>query len=112
MADSLDAVLAAPSRLAELVTVQPGAVVSRTLVRTPGGSLTLFAFDGGQGLSEHTTPHEATVVVLDGRARITIAGTAHDVSAGGILHLPAGVPHALDAEEPFKMLLVMLKSGV
>jgi len=112
MPDALDAAISNPGRLAELVSVQPGAVVSRTLVRTPGGSLTLFAFDGGQGLSEHSTPHEATVVILDGRARITIAGAVHDVSTGGILHLPGGVPHALDAEEPFKMLLVMLKSGV
>jgi quercetin dioxygenase-like cupin family protein len=99
-----------PKRLTEMITVQPGAVVSQTLVKNSGGSLTLFAFDAGEGLSEHSTPHEAVVQILHGTAYITIAGTAHVATAGEGLRLPAGVPHAVSAETPLKMLLIMLKN--
>lgn len=111
MSTTLDASVSTPANLASLVTFQPGSVVSRTLLRTPGGTLTLFAFAQGQGLSEHSTPHDATVLILDGTAHVTVAGEAHRVSAGEILHLPAAVPHALEAQEPFKMLLIMHRAG-
>ncbi|MDT8342587.1 MAG: cupin domain-containing protein [Longimicrobiales bacterium] len=112
MSTIVDEAVSAPAALAALVQVQPGAVVSRTLLRNPGGTLTLFAFDAGQGLSEHSTPHDASVLVLEGVARVSIAGAGHTVPAGQILHLPAGVPHALEAPEAFKMLLVMLRTAV
>lgn len=103
----LDDAISSAADLAPLAAVQPGAVVSRTLLKTSGGTLTLFAFDQGQGLSEHSTPHEATVLIVEGTARITVGGETHTVRPGQVLHLPATVPHALDAPEPFKMLLVM-----
>jgi quercetin dioxygenase-like cupin family protein len=95
---------------AALVTYQPGTVVSRTLVRKPGGTVTAFAFDAGEGLSEHTAPFDALVLNLEGEADISIAGTAHHLSAGHLLKLPAGQPHAVKATTPFKMLLVMIKA--
>ena len=101
---------AAPTDAAELVAYQGGAVVSRTLVKKPVGTVTLFAFDAGQGLSEHTAPYDALVHVLDGRASVSIGGHPHDVAAGQILLLPANVPHALHAPERFKMLLTMIRA--
>jgi quercetin dioxygenase-like cupin family protein len=103
------AAIATPAALAELVSYQAGSVVSRTLLKNAGGSLTLFAFGEGQGLSEHTTPHEAAILVLDGSAQVTIADRTESVPAGAMIHLPASVPHALQAEVPFKMLLTMLR---
>lgn len=99
-----------PKRLTDMIAVQPGAVVSQTLVKNRAGSLTLFAFDAGEGLSEHSTPHEAVIQILEGAARITIAEHAHMATEGEALRLPAGVPHAVSAETPFKMLLIMLKN--
>jgi quercetin dioxygenase-like cupin family protein len=93
-----------------LVEYQPGAVVSKTLVQKKAGTVTLFAFDKGQGLSEHTAPYDATVLVLDGDAEISIAGEKHAVGRGEMLIMPANVPHALDAAAPFKMLLIMVRS--
>ena len=93
-----------------LVTYQPGTVVSRTLVRKPAGTVTAFAFDAGEGLSEHTAPFDALALSLEGDADISIAGTAHHLSAGQLLKLPAGLPHAVKAVTPFKMLLVMVKA--
>ncbi|MDH5759546.1 MAG: cupin domain-containing protein [Gemmatimonadota bacterium] len=103
--------LATPADVAGLMDVQEGSVVSRTLVKNPGGSLTLFAFDAGEGLSEHETPHDAVVHVLQGSVEVTIAGDAHHVRMGEALHLPAAVPHALVAREALKFLLVMLRTG-
>lgn len=94
-----------------LVEYQDGAVVSRQLLKTPGGSITVFAFAAGEGLSEHTTPHDAFVQVLCGSARIEVAGKGHRVKAGLMIRLPAGVPHAVHADENFKMLLVMIRSA-
>jgi len=111
MPTTLDATISSPAALASLVSVQPGSVVSRTLLKNGGGSLTLFAFDRGQGLSEHSTPHDATVLILEGSAQVVIGGTGHVVSAGEALHLPASIPHALEARDPFKMLLVMHRAG-
>ena len=102
--------IATPTTAAELVAYHGGAVVSRTLVKKPVGTVTAFAFDAGQGLSEHTAPYDALVQLLDGRATITIGGVAHDVAAGQVLLLPANVPHALHAPQRFKMILTMIRA--
>ena len=94
----------------DLAAYQPGAIVSRTLLKRGGGTITLFAFDAGQGLSEHTTPFDALVQVLDGEAEVTIAGTPHRVAAGQMVLMPANQPHALTAPARFKMLLTMIRS--
>jgi len=86
-----------------------GAVVSKTLIKKETGNVTLFAFEAGQGLSEHTAPFDALVEILDGEARITIGGEARTVKAGEMIIMPADVPHALHAEKAFKMLLVMIR---
>ena len=92
-----------------LVTYQAGSVVSRTVINRPAGTVTLFAFDKGESLSEHTAPFDALVTVLDGTAEITIAGKPHTLDRGGMIVMPAGKPHALRAVEKFKMMLVMIK---
>ena len=95
-------------RLVDLVAYQKGSVVSKTLIERKTGTVTLFAFDKGQALSEHTAPFDALVCVLDGAAEITIAGVAVLAGAGEMLVMPANVPHALKAVEPFKMMLTMI----
>jgi quercetin dioxygenase-like cupin family protein len=95
---------------AALAGYQDGSVVSRELVRGKTGTVTVFAFDQGQGLSEHTAPFDALVHVIDGSAEITIEGTFYRVGRGEIIIMPAGRPHALFAAEPFKMVLVMIRS--
>lgn len=97
------------SRLSALVEYQPGAVVSRTLIKKKTGTVTAFAFDAGEGLSEHTAAFDALVILVEGDAEITVAGTAHRVTAGDIMPLPANQPHALKAVSRFKMLLVMIR---
>ncbi len=97
-------------KLQELLAYQEGAVISRQLAGTSGGTVTMFAFDQGQGLSEHTAPFDAMVVVLDGEVEISLAGKPNLVTAGEVLIMPAGEPHALQGLTPFKMLLVMLKN--
>jgi quercetin dioxygenase-like cupin family protein len=94
-----------------LLDYQSGAVVSRTVIQKELGTVTLFAFDQGEGLSEHTAPFDALVQVTDGEAEITIGGTAHRVTAGEFIIMPANEPHALKAIARFKMMLVMIKSG-
>jgi quercetin dioxygenase-like cupin family protein len=94
----------------ERIDYQEGAVVSRTLLKRDGGTITLFAFDAGQGLSEHTTPFDALAHVLDGQAEITIAGAPLLVSAGEIVLMPGNQPHALMARTRFKMILTMIRS--
>ncbi len=98
-----------PQDLAALADYAPGSVVSRTLAETTGGTLTLFAFAEGQGLSEHSAPFDAVVNVVDGEGTFTVGGVAHRVGAGQILRMPARVPHAVRASRPFKMLLIMLR---
>jgi quercetin dioxygenase-like cupin family protein len=93
-----------------LIAYQPGSVVSRTLIDKPAGTVTLFAFDKGQGLSEHTAPYNALVQVIDGEVEITISGRPSRVKQGEILIMPADKPHALKAVSSFKMLLIMIKS--
>jgi quercetin dioxygenase-like cupin family protein len=95
--------------LAELVTPTPQGIASRVLAKNSGGNVTLFAFDEGQGLSEHTAPFDALVLVLNGALSLTIGGTKVHASPGTIVRMAANVPHALDALEPTRMLLVMLR---
>ena len=99
-----------PVSVTDLILVQRGAVVSRTLLKSPGGTVTAFAFDAGEGLSEHTAPFEALVQGLEGDADISIAGQPHRLGPGQLLRLPAGQPHAVKAITPFKMLLVMVRT--
>lgn len=98
------------NRLSELIDYQDGSVVSRTLIDKKAGTVTLFAFDEGQGLSEHTAPFDALVEVLDGEVQMTIAGKNVSFKAGEITIMPANKPHALAAKTKFKMLLTMIKS--
>ena len=95
--------------LSALVQYQDDAVVSREIVRGKAGTVTAFAFDKGQQLSEHTAPFDALVVGVDGAADITIAGQVHPVKTGDMIIMPAGIPHALKAVARFKMMLVMIK---
>jgi quercetin dioxygenase-like cupin family protein len=92
-----------------VVAYAPGSIVSRALTQSKIGSVTLFAFDAGQGLNEHTAPYDAHVLVLDGVATLTIGGKPVTAKAGEIVLMPAGVAHAVDAPERMKMLLVMLR---
>jgi quercetin dioxygenase-like cupin family protein len=96
--------------LAGLVSVQPGAVVSRTILNRKTGTVTLFAFDEGQELSEHTAPFDAMVVCLEGRAEVVISGRTHPLAAGEMIIMPAHEPHAVKAPAPFKMMLVMIRA--
>jgi quercetin dioxygenase-like cupin family protein len=95
---------------ADLVAFQPGAVVSRTLLKKPAGTVTAFAFDAGEGLSEHTAPFDALAFSLTGDADIAISGAPHRISTGQLVRLPAGQPHAIKAVTPFKMLLIMMRA--
>ena len=101
---------AAPVRPVGLADYQEGAVVSRTLLKRAGGTVTLFAFDEGQSLSEHTTPFDALAHVLEGEANIVVAGALLSVSTGEIVLMPANQPHAVQARTRFKMLLTMIRS--
>lgn len=96
-------------KLGSLVQYGEGAVVSRTLIQAEVGTVTVFAFDEGQGLSEHSTPYDALVQILEGRAEITIGGESVSVSGGESLLMPADIPHALYAPERYKMLLTMIR---
>ncbi len=98
-----------PTKPARLVDYQQGSVVSRELLRSDGGTVTIFAFDEGQGLSEHTAPFDALVHVIDGEAEITIDGKPFRVKEGEMLIMPAHKPHALSAVTPFKMILTMVR---
>jgi quercetin dioxygenase-like cupin family protein len=99
-----------PAPMAGLVAYQEGSIVSRTLIDRPSGTVTLFAFDAGQTLSEHTAPFDALVLLLDGAAEVSIAGVPRALKTGESIIMPAGVPHSLRATARFKMLLVMIKS--
>ncbi len=100
---------AKPTLLERELAYQPGAIVSRTIAKAKGGSVTLFAFDAGQELSEHTAPFDAFVEVLDGSVELTIGGEKVVARAGETTRMPAGIPHAVRAPEPFKMLLTMVR---
>ena len=93
-----------------LITPTAGGIASRALARTPGGNLTLFAFDAGQELSEHTAPFDALVMVLTGAVDLTIGGTRVHATPGTIVRMPGSVSHAVEAPEPAQMLLLMLRN--
>lgn len=93
----------------ENIDYADGSVVSKTLLDSPAGTITFFAFAAGQGLSEHTAPYDAVVQVLDGKAKIIIDGNPYEVAEGSLIVMPANHPHALRAEQPFKMLLTMIR---
>ena len=112
MTDPQDAAPGSPLSgvMSDLVAYQAGAVVSRVILKKGTGNVTLFAFDQGQELSEHTTPFDALVHILDGRAEVTVGGVAHRLSTGEMILMPGGVPHALKATERFKMALTMIRA--
>lgn len=97
--------------LEEEISYQDGAVVSKTLLKKETGTVTLFAFDRGQELSEHTVPHDALVYLVDGETEITVSGRVHRLSRGDLLLMPGGEPHAVRATRRFKMLLTMIRSS-
>jgi quercetin dioxygenase-like cupin family protein len=96
--------------LGELLQYQDGSIVSRVLLKNKGGTVTLFAFDRGEGLSEHTAPFEALVFVVDGAAEVEIAAKVYRVRSGETITLPANIPHAVRAATRFKMLLTMIRT--
>ena len=96
--------------LVSLIDYQDGSVVSKEVIKKEKGTVTLFAFDKGQGLSEHTAPFDALVYIVDGKAEITINAKPHNLKAGEVIIMPANSPHSLKAKERFKMLLVMIKA--
>ena len=102
-------ILAESAEMATLVDYQGGTVVSRTIIERNTGTVTLFAFDKEQGLSEHTTPFDALVYIIDGESEITISGRSIRMKTGEVVIMPANKPHALKAVERFKMMLVMIK---
>ncbi len=97
-------------KMADLVSYQEGSVVSRQITKAEAGNVTLFAFDAGQELSEHTAPFDALVHILDGAAEISISGQAYSLSAGDAIVMPANQPHAVRATKRFKMLLTMIRA--
>ncbi len=106
----LDACFGKAAALEKLIEYAADSVVSKTLLDKPVGTLTLFAFDAGQRLSEHTAPFDAVVQVVDGQGVVTIDGSDHTVDTGQIIIMPANIPHAVTAEQKFKMLLTMIRS--
>jgi len=104
-----DELVAKASSLAELLEYQRKAVVSRTIIDKEAGTVTLFAFDEGQGLSEHTAPYDALVFVLDGKAEVSIEGKPVRLERGEMTIMPANKPHAIKALAKFKMLLIMIR---
>ena len=99
-----------PTNVVGLLDYQPDAIVSREILKQPTGSVTVFAFAKGQGLSEHTAPFDALGQVIDGTATVTIRGQPHTVPAGEFILMPANQPHALQAPTNFKMILTMIRS--
>ncbi|MFA4827397.1 MAG: cupin domain-containing protein [Candidatus Shapirobacteria bacterium] len=99
-----------PQNINQLINFQYGSVVSKEIINKPSGTITLFAFDQGQGLSEHTAPYDAFILAVEGSAEITVSGIKNIVKLGESLLMPANSPHSLKALKPFKMLLTMIKS--
>lgn len=106
----LESCLAKPAVLASLIDYADDSIVSKTIIDKSVGTITLFAFDRGQKLSEHTAPYDAVVQVLDGSAELTIGGASITVCAGQLIIMPANVPHEVAAQEKFKMLLTMIRA--
>jgi len=109
-ANVLEACLGTPQDTAGLIDYAADSIVSKTILDKPAGTITLFAFDRGQRLSEHQAPYDAVVQVVDGRGVITIAGRETELCAGEIIIMPGNVPHAVSARERFKMLLTMVRA--
>jgi len=107
---SEEKLLQSPNELEKLVEYQTGSIVSKTIIKQPTGTVTLFAFDKGEGLSEHTAPFDALVYLIDGEAEVAISGKVNNVKRGEMIIMPANQPHALKAASRFKMMLVMIKS--
>jgi quercetin dioxygenase-like cupin family protein len=107
---SLEACVSKGQRLSELIDYSADSIVSKTILDKSAGTITLFAFDKGQQLSEHTTPYDAVVQVLDGNCLLTIDGQTRQVAAGEIIIMPGNVPHSVTAREKFKMLLTMIRA--
>jgi quercetin dioxygenase-like cupin family protein len=107
----MDALKGKPLNLKEEISYADGAVISKTLLKKETGNITLFSFDTGQGLSEHTSPFDAVVQVIEGEGAFIIDGVLHTVKEGGMIIMPANIPHDVQAAEaPFKMLLTMIRS--
>ena len=102
--------MAQVSNIKDMVAYQDGSIVSKEIIKKATGTVTIFAFDQDQGLSEHTAPFDALVQIVDGEAEIIISGESHNVKEGEIIIMPAGKPHSLKALKKFKMMLVMVKS--
>ena len=107
---SAESLKARPLVLGDLTQYQPGAIVSREILRKPTGTVSVFAFDDGEELSEHTAPFDAMVVALEGEVEVTISGRPHRVKAGEMIIMPGGEPHALKAVGRFKMALIMIRA--
>jgi quercetin dioxygenase-like cupin family protein len=105
----LEVCLAKAVGLAELVEYSTDSIVSKTVINKPVGTITLFAFDNGQKLSEHTAPYDAVIQVIDGTGKVVIDGRENTVEAGQIIIMPANVPHSVAADEKFKMMLIMIR---
>jgi len=106
----LEKCLAKAANVAELIDYADDSIVSKTIIDKPIGTVTLFAFDKGQSLSEHTAPYDAVVQVLDGRAAVIIDNKSVDVSAGQLIIMPANIPHSVTAKDRFKMMLIMVRA--
>lgn len=106
----LQACMGQGQNLQKLVEYSTDSIVSKTILDKKAGTITLFAFDKGQKLSEHTAPYDAVVQIIEGKARLTIGGKDIEVAIGQIIIMPANIPHALAAEEKFKMLLTMIRA--
>ncbi len=111
MSDTNESLTGKAVAMKELVSYQSGSVVSRTLIDRKIGTITLFSFAEGQGLSEHTAPYDAFVQIVDGTAEVTIDGKPQRVVAGEFIIMPANLPHSLKAVERFKMMLVMIRAA-
>ncbi len=106
----MENIIGQAQKLVNLVNYQDGSIVSKEIIKNEKGTVTLFAFDKGQGLSEHTAPFDALVYNFDGKAEVIIEGESHLLGVGDLIMMPANKPHALKAIERFKMLLVMVRS--
>jgi len=109
MNESIKAPVATPFSVNEYISYAENAVVSKTLIDKGVGSITLFSFDTGQGLREHTSPFDAVVEIIDGEAEITIGGKTSAVQEGEMILMPANIPHSLHAAKPYKMNLIMIR---
>lgn len=108
----LDTCLAKSQNLTKMIDYASDSIVSKTILDKTAGTITLFAFDKGQKLSEHTSPYDAVIQVLDGKAQITIGGNNNNVLSGEIIIMPANTPHSVTGEEKFKMLLIMIRTKI